>query len=239
MAVPSRDRTDAALSLRLGRAAARAALAAAAVLLAGCATGEPPADWALSAHGALRNFESAALRGDARIAQAELARARAELARTGRPELLARAELLACAVRVASLEFDDCPAFQPLARDADAAGRNYAAYLAGRFDEVETALLPPAHRAVVAARGGGGAFLADIDAPLSRLVAAGVLMRTGRIAPADVSAAIQTASAQGWRKPLLAWLGVQERRALAAGERDAAARIRLRIDIILEAGKPR
>jgi hypothetical protein len=65
-------------------------------------------------------------------------------------------------------------------------------------------------------------------------VAAGVLLRTARIRPEDVGIAVETASAQGWRRPLLAWLGVQERRALAAGEAQAAAEIRRRMELVTE-----
>jgi hypothetical protein len=43
---------------------------------------------------------------------------------------------------------------------------------------------------------------------------------------------VDTASEQGWRRPLLAWLGVQEKRASDAGDSETAARIRRRIDLI-------
>jgi hypothetical protein len=60
-------------------------------------------------------------------------------------------------------------------------------------------------------------------------VAAGALLKAGRITPADIAAAVDTASSQGWRRPLLAWLGVQEQRARAAGDDAAVERIRRRI----------
>lgn len=221
------------------RRAARAwaAAVAAVTLLAACA-GTPPPDWALSARGALRNFEQAALRGDTRLADAEFARARAELARTGRADLVARAELLRCALRVASLDFDDCPGFAPLARDADAPSRAYAAYLAGRADDADAALLPAWHRQALGRIGEAG-VVTGIEDPVSRLVAAGVLLRSGRIVPADIATATETASRQGWRRSLIAWLGVGERRALAAGDVQAAARIRRRIELVLGSGAPR
>jgi hypothetical protein len=75
----------------------------------------------------------------------------------------------------------------------------------------------------------GGAALAAVEDPLSRLVAAGVLMRSSRADPAVIATAIDTASAQGWRRPLLAWLGVAAQRAEAAGDGQEAARIRRRI----------
>jgi len=198
-------------------------------LAAGCAGGPPPPDWQLEAHGALEAYKSAYLKGDAKSAASEFARARHELAATGRAELVARAELTRCALETASLDFGDCPGFAPLAADAGPAARAYAAYLAGRWDGLDASLLPPAQRAVVAGR-----HAASIEDPLSRLVAAGVLMRTKRIAPPDIAAAVEAASSQGWRRPLVAWLGGEEARARSAGDADAAAALRRRIELVLE-----
>lgn len=187
-------------------------LVAAALLAAGC-SGTPPAPlWRANALAALQAFEQRYLAGDGGAAEKEFARARAEIGASGRLDLLARAELIRCAARVASLEFDDCPGYRALEADATATEAAYAAYLAGRGPRPS----------------GAGA---DADAPLSRLVAAGVQMRAGTIAPAAIAAAVTEASAQGWRRPLLAWLGVQLQRAEAAGDRAAAEQVRRRIDL--------
>jgi hypothetical protein len=101
------------------------------------------------------------------------------------------------------------------------------------------ALLPPAQRAVAQAAptDAGGAPLFRIEDPLSRLVAAGVLLKTGRATPATLSIAVETASAQGWRRPLLAWLVVQAERAQAAGDTEASASLQRRIAIVERNGK--
>ena len=65
------------------------------------------------------------------------------------------------------------PGFEPLRQDAPAAERAYAAYLAGQAQPQDAALLPAPQRAVLA--GGADAVKAVAD-PLSRLVAAGVLV---------------------------------------------------------------
>ncbi|HLS54548.1 MAG TPA: hypothetical protein VK052_00650 [Zeimonas sp.] len=205
-----------------------------AALLGACAGGPPTPEWRLGAQGALRSFESAYLRGETRVAEQAFARARHELASTGDAELVARAELTRCALRVASLEFDDCPGFAPLAPDAGARARAYAAYIGGRWQGIDATLLPTPHRAVLA-RGGDGGALVTIDDPVSKLVAAGALFRVGRSAPADIATAVDTAAANGWRRPLVAWLGVQEQRAQAAGDAQAAAAIRRRIELVLDA----
>jgi hypothetical protein len=207
-------------------------VAASALVLAACAAGPPAPEWQASAHGALESFASAYLRGNTRVAEQEFARARAALSSTGRADLVARAELVRCAARVASLEFDDCPGFRALAADAPAAERAYAAYLDGRSQPADRELLPAHHRAVAAS-----GDLAAIEDPLARLVAAGVLFRQARIDPAGIALSVDTASAQGWRRPLLAWLGVQARRADEAGDATAAAAVRRRMRLVAgEAG---
>ena len=65
--------------------------------------------------------------------------------------------------------------------------------------------------------------------PLSQLVAAAVIFRSGRASPALLQQAVDTASSQGWRRPLLAWLGVQLQVAEKGGDAEAAERLRRRI----------
>jgi hypothetical protein len=183
----------------------------AAVFLTACGSGPTPPAWQSSAKSSLDAFQQAYLRGDTRIAEAEFKLARAQLASTGNASQVARAELIRCAVRTASLEFDDCPGFEKLRADAGAEERAYADFLAGR-----------------AAR-------AAAEEPLSRLIASGIQFKSGKATPETIASAVDISSAQGWRRPLLAWLGVEEKRAEAAG--DAAALERIRRRIALASGK--
>lgn len=192
-----------------GRTTIFLAALASAALVAGCAGGPVPPDWQLDARAALQGFEKHYLEGNTKVAEAEFARAKDEIRRTGRGDLLARAELIRCAARTASLEVDDCPGFEALRRDAGAEELAYADYLAGKGKHAVT------------------------EDALSRLVAAGVAFRTASVTPAQIAAAIDTASAQGWRRPLLAWLEVEARRAEASGDREAAARLRRRIALVV------
>lgn len=147
------------------RAVARViVLLAAAAVLGACASGPATPQWRLDARSALAGFETAYLRGGSRVAAQEFARARSDLASTGDAELVARAELTRCALQVASLEFDDCPGFGPLAQDAGPAARAYADYLAGHWQGLDASLLPAQHRATLA--GGGDAGLAAIEDPV-------------------------------------------------------------------------
>lgn len=211
---------------------------AAALLLAtltACASAPPPPDWQSNAHGALKVFTSSYLTGNTAAAEAEFARARTEIASTGRFDLVARAELLRCAARLASLELDDCPGFLALAGDADARDRAYADYLRGRWQGLERTLLPVQHQAVLALppAQAEAPVLAAMDDPLARLVACAALLRQNRLSPSGIELAVQTASSQGWRRPLLAWLGVQLQRSQQAGDQAGAARLQRRIDLVL------
>mgnify|MGYP006955680217 CR=1 FL=1 len=68
--------------------------------------------------------------------------------------------------------------------------------------------------------------------PFSQLVAYGVQMRAARITPQGIAAAVDISSSQGWRRPLLAWLGVQLKRAADAGDSETAARLKRRIELV-------
>jgi hypothetical protein len=194
------------------------------ILLTACASKPVPPSWQPNAKDALDGFTDAWLKGDSRAAGAEYARARTETASTGRFDLVAQVELVHCATLVAGLEYDGCPGFAALAGDATPAQRAYAAYLAGQWQGLDTALLPEQHRAVV-----GSGSLSGLDDPLSRLVAAGALLKAQRITPADIAVATDTASMQGWRRALLMWLGVSARRAEATGDAAQLEQIRRRI----------
>ncbi|MES2974344.1 MAG: hypothetical protein V4757_12095 [Pseudomonadota bacterium] len=207
-------------------------------LLAACSSKPPVPDWQMNAQSSMERSVAAYLSGNARVDALEFERARSEIARTGRPDLLARAELLRCAGRLASLVVEPCAGFEALRQDAAPPERAYADYLAGKLQAADVALLPETQRAAAAAGAGGDAALVQIKDPLSRLVAAGVLFRTGRASPATMAAAVETASAQGWRRPLLAWLLVQAQRAEQAGAVEEAAKVRRRIEVVEKAGKP-
>ena len=210
-------------------AVARTVAVTTALLASACSIPKPP-DWQVEAKGSMERSTAAYLEGDSRVEAAELQRARSQLSSTGRPDLLATAELLHCATRVASLVFEQCAGFELLRRDANPAQRAYADYLRGQIQSPAIALLPQAQRSAAA---GDANALAGIADPLSLLVAAGVLLQTGKASPAVIGRAIETASSQGWRRPLLAWLGVQAQRAEQAGDVEEAARLRRRIAITL------
>jgi len=224
---------DGSFSVDLLRRIASWSVVALVLALAACGNNPPVPEWQMNAKGSADRAAEAWLSGDSRVEAAEFARARAEVSRTARPDLLARVELLRCAARLAALDFEPCSAFDALASDAAPAEQAYARYLKGAAQAADAPLLPEAHRGLVGATAAPDAALAGIADPMSRLVAAGVLFRRGLATPGTITQAVDTASARGWRRPLLAWLQVQLQRAQAAGAADEVARIQRRIDVVL------
>ena len=188
------------------------------ITLAACSSGPKQPDWQLETKGSTDRAVAAYLEGNARVEAVEFTRARSQISSTGNISLIARVELLHCATRVASLVFESCAGFEKLRQDAAPAERAYADYLMGTLQPQDAALLPPSQR--------------DPGAeaePLSKLVAAGARFRAGNASPALIQQAVDTASAQGWRRPLLAWLGVQASLLEKSGALEEAARVRRRI----------
>jgi hypothetical protein len=208
---------------------AKLLISAAVLALAACSSGPKPADWQLEAKTASERAVAAYMEGNSRVEAVEFARALAEVSSTGQVGLIARVELLRCASRVASLVLEPCAGFERLRADAPPAERAYADYLAGKLQPQDAALLPASQRA--AASGDAAAVKAMAD-PLSQLVAAAVLFQRAQASPAVLQQAVDTASAQGWRRPLLAWLGVQAQLADKAGDTGRAAGLRRRMALV-------
>jgi len=230
-----------------------------ALLLSACASAPPPPEWQASAFAALKSYTAAYLEGNSRVADFEFARARSEIARTGRLDLIAKIELTRCATQVASLVLEPCTGYLELAADALPPEQAYADFLAGRWTGLKPELLPVHYRPLVAAAqakaaqhalttsskatvaasepGASGTLsnnLGQIQDPLARLVAAGSLLKKEQLMPVDIGLAVDTASSQGWRRPLLAWLGVQHQRAQAAGDTATTTSLQRRMDLVLQ-----
>ncbi len=216
------------------------------LLLVACAGTPPPPEWQSQTYAALKSYTGAYLIGNTRVAEVEFERAKAEVARTGRPDLMARIELLRCATQVASLVMSPCAAYHALAQDAAPAEQAYASFIAGRWDTLQVTQLPDQYRALVTQaqarqsaktelgpNASNQSKLNQIEDPLARLVAAGALIQTEPLSSADIDLAVETASSQGWRRPLLAWLGMQLKRQQTSGNAEAAAGIQRRIDLML------
>jgi hypothetical protein len=76
--------------------------------------------------------------------------------------------------------------------------------------------------------------LQNMADPLSRLVAASVAVQQSPSLPV-VAVAVDSASAQGWQRPLLTWLTLQQRLAQEAGQAELAAKAQQRLQWLTEA----
>ena len=203
-----------------------------AVLIGGCA-GTPAPEWQSEAHVALEKFRQNYLEGNTRLAERYFGEAQRSISATGRLDLAARAELIRCGLATASLSDDACAEFEALRSHATVEEKAYAQFLAGRWKELRVRDLPEPYRKVVKGgdEGSQNREIGRIEDPVSRLVAAGAAFRAGRLSPAGVETAIDAASAQGLRRPLLAYLKVQAKLAEQGGDTAAVETIRRRIEL--------
>lgn len=203
------------------------------LLLGACSSGPVAPVWKGDAKDALDRANAAYLEGDSRVAKAEMTRVRRAISGTGRSDWLATAELAHCAAHVASLVLEPCSAFEALRADATPTQVAYADYLKAQISAgtsaATLALLPAAQQGIATQANGDAAALKRMPDPLSRLLGAAVWLQKGQASPAVIDLAIETASQQGWRRPLLAWLGVQALRAEQAGNTAEVDRLRRRI----------
>lgn len=121
-------------------------------------------------------------------------------------------------------------AMAPAGNPAAGAGTNPATNTSGNGGGTAASALAIA--AAPAAPAADAKQLAAMTDPLSRLIAGSLLLQRGQLSPDGIAVAVDTASAQGWRRPLLAWLGVQAQRADATGNRELAAQTRRRIALV-------
>ena len=218
-------------------------LASSSWLLVACSTAPAPQWQGTSAQASQRGVQ-AYLVGMAPVARLEFERARSALSSTANLEAVAALELLQCAARTASLEGVDCkPSIDASAMSQ--AQLVYRDYLNGSLPSAEQrALLPAAQQRMVAAIQTGGsaeAVVRDLvqaangsDMGLLSALLACAIAQQHQLAPLGVATqAVELSSAQGWRKPLLAWLKVQATLAEQDGNNSLALESRQRIALLL------
>lgn len=211
-------------------------LALAAVLLtAACGSGgPPPPDWKTDAADLIERYQKHALEGENTLAERYFGEAVAATGGAGRVAETARLWLVRCATRRAMLIDDPCAEYRELAQtEPDPADQAYYRFLSLDWDGLDPARLPAQHRPLVRAPAGARhAALAAIDDPLARLLDASLLVLRGEATPETLALATETASARGWRQPLLTYLKLREKQALARQDADAAASLDRRIRLI-------
>jgi len=206
------------------------------LLFVGC--GPKPIPWLMEAHQRMENFKTDFLTDRPPIVtDMHFQKAAEEIKKSGNLDLLGKVWLTRMALQVAVLaepEDGDYPKIE--AAEPDPANRNFYLFLKGDA-AVDGVLLPAQYRTFFAALNGGnaaetGAAVVKIDDPLSRLIAAGLAVRRHTENEALLQTAVETASRNGWKRALLAWLKRLGAFYEASGEAAKAASVRQRIDLI-------
>jgi hypothetical protein len=169
------------------------------------------------------------------VAQAEWLKAKQEASRTAQPEQVARVILAQCALRLASLDMGACEELTPLVPDLSPSLRAYHRYLQGQITAADLPLLPPAHQAVaqrLLAQTEVTAVIQAMSDPVSKLVAAAVALRSTQAQPSLLALGVDTASQQGWSRPVLAWLGAYKLWAEQTGHTSLTEQLQRRMALL-------
>ena len=177
----------------------------------GCASKPVPA-WKNAASNQLENYKYDYLIGNTQIADIRFNKAVEEIKKSGDLEILEIAYLTKYAVQIALLEkIDDIEYDKIEALYLSLSNRNFHAFLKGNFLFVERNLLPEQYQRFYTLFQNNKISdvtdaILDIEDPLSRLVATGLVVRNNSHDERCLQNAIDTASENGWKKALLVYL---------------------------------
>lgn len=201
-------------------------------MLAACSSGPAVPDWKIDTQTGIVRYTQYYLEGRSKLAAASFAKARAATAATGDIAAVAHLELVKCGVQTAAVDPAPCQAYTELAANATNAGdAAYYRFISGDWQGLDSANLPAQYAPLVSQSTADGInpLLQHIDDPLSRLVASGVAVKRNQFNLKTLQIAADTAAAQGWRRPLLAYLLLQEKNTTEPAQ---LQQIRTRIEII-------
>lgn len=206
-------------------------------IIAGCGS-KPIPDWRYESSGQLENYKKNYLKGRDQVAEFHFRKALEEVKRSGDLKIISKVYLTKYAIKVALLEdiidseYPDIEVIEP-----DSENRNFFVFLKGNFSVVEASLLPKQYGSFLKACIGGKETLINdeiskIDDPLSKLVAIGIIVKKNIYNEATLLFAIDTASINGWQKPLLAYLDTLQHFYEAKNEKEKAAKVQQKIKVI-------
>lgn len=181
-------------------------------LLAGCSASRPVPDWFTAGHSQLEAYQKNYLSGEDNLATLRFKGAVNEIKKSGDLEILARAYLIRMALQRAALAEPEAEDYLKIdALHSLPAHKNYYAFLMGETAQLDKNLLPAQYRGFLdrLRQGEATECLAALDKikdPLSRMIAIGVLVFKHQESEALLQRAVAVASAQGWKKALLAYL---------------------------------
>ncbi|MFH2119956.1 MAG: hypothetical protein ABIJ25_06110 [Pseudomonadota bacterium] len=208
------------------------------LLLAGCGA-KPAPVWIAAGHKQLETFKQDFLTGrEPPITEIHFRKAVEEIKKGGDADLLGKAWLTRMALQVAVREeMEEGGYLKTEAAEAVPANRNFYRFLKGDAATVDVSLLPEPYRPFwMAFRSGDAAkaavAIAAIEDPLPRLIAAGLAVSHRLENDAILQIAVETASQNGWKRALFAWLERLQSSHEAAGDAAKASAIQSRIDMM-------
>jgi len=209
------------------------------LLLGGCSS-KPTPGWIVAGNQQLEAFKQQFLTGGQPVVtERHFRKAVEEIKKSGDLDLLGKAWLTRMALEVAVLrEMGEEDYLKVAAAQPVPANRNFFLFLKGQKGSVDRSLLPAQYRPFFDALLSGNPVKAEQtitameDDPLSRLIAAGIAVRFNLETEAILKAAVETASRNGWKRALLAWLERLRSFHEAAGDGARADAVRLRIDLM-------
>jgi hypothetical protein len=207
------------------------------ILFSGCG-GKPVPEWENASFNQLESYKKDYLTGKTGIAELHFSKSIEEIKKSGDLKVMAMAYLTKYAINVAVLEdFDDRDYLQIEDAQHDPENKNFYNFLKGAFDQVDENLLPGEYRGFLKAfrhgkEGNMEREFAGIEDPLSKLIAAGLLARQHRCPEMILKAAADTASENGWKKALVAYLAELQFFYETKKEMGKAADVQKRIQLI-------
>jgi hypothetical protein len=209
------------------------------LLLGGCSS-KPTPGWIVVGNQQLETFKHHFLTGGQPIVtERHFRKAVEEIKKSGDLDLLGKAWLTRMALEVAVLrEMEEDDYLKVAAAQPVPANRNFYLFLKGKKVEVDRSLLPAQYRLFLDALRSGNTVKAGQtitvmkDDSLSRLIAAGIAVRINLESEAILKVAVETASRNGWKRALLAWLERLLTLYEATGDAAKATAVRQRIDLM-------
>jgi len=208
------------------------------LLLSACGSKGPPVpDWKTDSANYIERYKKAYLMGENTLADGYFKHALDATSGAGRVAETARLWLIQCALNKASLVSDNCETYAKLSQaDSTAEDRAYYQFLTGTWVQLDVKSLPAQYVPILKLASGdaapSNAVLKAIPDPLSRLIGASILLSRKQADDATLALAAETASDQGWRRPLLVYLKLQETRAKDRGDTGAQTQLAVRIRLI-------
>lgn len=208
------------------------------LLIWGCGFATPAPVWKDNAYRQLDEYKTSFLTGREASSEPHFAKARRDITSGNDVGLLAIAYLTKYALHTASLESFDSGEFAKLHRlEPHPSDMAYCHFLKGNFSAVDIKVLPSRYVGILKAALNSDLAMAAreisaFDDPLSRLIACGVWVRYLPSDEAILQIGISTASANGWRRPLWAYLSKLHSYYLEKGDLNKAAATKERLDLL-------